>query len=123
MTERWRTPAKIAAVEEDPNRIYHDGNVYRRQIDVTYDGPTLARMRMGYLCFRCMEPQERPMPTACVLCGYDMAEYQARDLALEFEGEKHIGPSTSLDDEVAAMREKRERAERGTHFWTPPNAA
>jgi hypothetical protein len=119
LTERWRQPAKIAAVEEDPERIYHDGNVYRRQIDVTYDGDSYARMRLGYLCMRCMEPQESPFPHACSLCGYSMNDLQLRDLAEEFTGVKQVGPSTTIDEEVERLRE-RKQFER---IWTPPSAA
>lgn len=112
----------VAAVEEDPQRIYHDGNVYRRQIDVTYDGDTLARMRLGYVCFRCMEPHEVPMPTSCSLCGYAMSEYQTRDIDAEFDGTKHVGPSVSIDDEIERLRE-RKRRERLDGIWVPPDAA
>lgn len=123
MTDRWRKPATLAAVEDDPQRIYHDGNVYRYQVDKTYDAESLARLRLGYLCLRCDEPQEQAMPTSCSLCGYAMHEYQTRDIAAEFEGTKHIGPSVSVDDEIEAMRERKRREQLGETIWTPPSAA
>jgi len=112
--ERWRKPVAPVAIQQDTRRDFHDGNVWRQHIDVTISPDDLARMKLGYVCLRCWEPHERPFPENCTLCGYSMAAYQARDIEHEFEGEVHVGPSTSYGEEIERLREERER-----RIWTP----
>jgi hypothetical protein len=115
----------VAAVEHSTTHVINDGQVDRPGLDVTFDAETVARMRLGYLCMRCWEPQEQSFPHACSLCGYGMAEFQLRDFTEEFLGEKHIGPSTTLDDELEMMRDRkaRERHVGGSSIWVPDSAA
>lgn len=105
MSERWRQPAIPVAIEPTD------------QIVTLGDGRTLAlsapalrpedieRARAGYLCLKCLEPFERAWPEKCNACGAPIRREQAAYLAREY-GEIQLGPSTSLSDELAALKEK-----------------
>lgn len=107
--ERWRKPIIPIAVEDDPTSFMHDGNVLRAGYNATFDDETIERFRIGRACIRCWEPQEEAFPESCGLCGYAMREMQARDFEQEFEGEKWIGPKTTLADEYERMIENGQR--------------
>lgn len=118
--ERWRKPVIPIAVEDDPHTITHDGNVLRSGYNATFDEETIERFRVGRVCMRCWEPQEEAFPEHCGLCKYPMGELQARDFEREFEGEKWIGPRTTLADEYERMLEngKRKRHTPGGQILT-----
>jgi hypothetical protein len=101
--DRWRKPVVPVAVEHDPNSATHDGNVTRAGYHATFDADTVERFRLGRACLRCWEPLEEALPNMCPLCGYGVREYQRRDFEQEFEGEKFMGPTTSLSDEYERM--------------------
>lgn len=103
--ERWRKPIKPVAVVDDPSTATHDGNVLRAGYNATFDTDTIERFRQGYACIRCWEPQQTPFPEQCSLCAYPIRDNQPRDFAAEFEGEKWIGPTSSLSDEFERMVE------------------
>lgn len=119
--ERWRKPVIPLAVEDDPHSATHDGHVLRAGFNATFDAETIERFRQGYACMRCWEPQETPFPETCPLCRYPIRDRQREDFAAEFEGEKWIGPTTSLADEFERMvteGEKR-RHKPGSSIWIP----
>lgn len=101
--ERWRRPVRPVAVENDSSVATHDGNTYRAGYQATFDAETIERFRLGRACLRCWEPLEEAFPKACPLCGYAVGENQGRDFEQEFEGEKWMGPTTSLSDEYERM--------------------
>lgn len=126
--ERWRKPVIPLAVEDDPNTATFDGHVTRAGYNATFDDDTIERFRQGYACIRCWEPQETPFPEACSFmagtkfaCGYPMRDRQREDFSAEFEGEKWIGPATSLSDEFERMihEGQKKRHQPGSSIWVP----
>ncbi len=103
-----RVPAVKFVAEDDPTEYWSDGATDRIQAgaDVTYTKETWGAMLAGMICMRCMEPQEEEFPQECSLCSYSMKESQPRDMALEFKGEKHLGPSKPVSDFMDEAQEK-----------------
>lgn len=94
-----RVPAVKFVAEDDPSEFWSLGD--ERVVagaDVTYTKETYNAMLSGRICMRCQEPQDEDFPVECDLCGYSMKELQIRDLALEFKGEKHLGPSQPVSE-------------------------
>lgn len=112
--ERWRKPVIPKAVETDADEFYWDGHDWRKQVDVTLDPEDYERLKQGYVCVNCLEPNETPFPEACSLCGFAMRLKQKAVLEFEFRGEKKLGPSTSLSDEKERLSEWGEK-----QIWTP----
>lgn len=93
--------------EPDPTEVWSFGDDRLfGGVDVTYKKEDVLRMQAGYLCLRCMEPQDESFPLACDLCGYSMREFQIRDLAVEMKGGKHLGPSAPISDYLDALDEE-----------------
>lgn len=103
--ERWRKPAIPLAVEPvHQQRELPDG----RRIDV--HAPVLPvsdveRARLGYLCLKCLEPFEQAWPERCPVCGAPIRTEQAAFFAREYGGVVRLGPSTTLEEELARLRE------------------
>lgn len=98
--------------ENDSRAVWTDGVTDRVQLDIhkTYTGKGLRLLKEGRICLRCDEPLDPSFPLACPLCGYAVKDRQIMDIAMEFEGEKHIGPSrpvTEYLEEQDARMEKR----------------
>jgi hypothetical protein len=107
LVERWRRPAIPISLEQTDQVVtLPDGRSF------AVNAPALKpedieRARAGYLCLKCLEPFERPWPERCHVCGAPIRTEQAAYLAREY-GEIQLGSSTSLEDELAALREKEE---------------
>ena len=114
MAERWRQPVKVHKVEEDSNSADMIAGEWHRGARWTLDAEGVARIRAGYVCVMCLEPHESPFPDACSLCGYAMKARQTKDMEVEFAGSEHVGPATTLSDELARLDETSER-----RIWLP----
>lgn len=113
--ERWRKPINMIAVQEDPDSADMIGDQWYRGLTFTTDAEGWERIRTGWVCVMCAEPQEHTFPEHCSLCGYEMRERQAKDLEVEFQGENtDLGPSTSLKQELDRLDDHHER-----RLWTP----
>jgi len=93
-----RIPLPRFFVEDDPGGIWrvHQGRVHRGA-KVVLLPETLAAMKAGLICLRCMEPQDEPFPFRCTSppemgCEYRISDRQLRDIAIEYEGEQALGP-------------------------------
>jgi hypothetical protein len=105
VSERWRQPAIPLALEPvDQGITLPDGREYAIAAPVLKESD-IERARAGYLCLKCLEPFERAWPERCHVCGAPIRREQAAYLAREF-GETKLGPATSIEDELAALREK-----------------
>lgn len=94
-----RVPSVKFVAEDDPTEFWSLGDErVMAGVDVTYTKETYDAMLCGRICMRCQEPQDEDFPVECSLCGYSMKELQIRDLALEFKGEKHLGPSQPINE-------------------------
>jgi hypothetical protein len=109
MAKDPRLPAVPVEVDEDVNNVLvrADGQV-RRHALLIFEEEDVGRIRAGYCCLRCGESQYdhgAPFPEKCWICGYRMSDRQLQDFAKEFEGNVRVGPSTSIDDELAIAEE------------------
>jgi len=114
MSERWRKPAVIFDAVEGDTVVLMPSGEPMVQANVSVDDETIARLKQGYLCMNCLEPQETPFPEACSLCGYTMRANQLRDLG-EKPGnldEVWVGSRIKPEDEIARMDEHYEYEQR-----------
>lgn len=97
--------------DDDEGAVWTDGVTDRVQLDIhkTYTEEGMRRVKAGYQCLRCDEPQEYAFPMTCSLCGYAMHDRQIMDIAMEFEGRRHIGPSKPITE---YMEEQDSRVEK-----------
>lgn len=102
-------------MEPDPDHVLvsSDGSL-REHFNMIYSAEDVGRIRAGYCCLNCGESQvdhDAPFPESCWVCGFQMRDKQLKRFAQEFVGDVRVGPSTSLEDELAIMEELHERQE------------
>ena len=108
--ERWRRWEPPALIEDSLTDVVVEEGRLSRAADVTWSKEVIdGRIKAGYQCLKCCEPQETPFPEACSLCGYPMKSQQSFDFLKEFQGDKWLGPKIPIDEELAALEEKSER--------------
>jgi hypothetical protein len=115
-----RRPVIPLSVENDEKHVLlmRNGEA-RAAANITLHPDDVGRMRAGYVCARCYEAQDKAFPKACWVCGFPMADRQAEFIAKAYQGDKHIGPSSSIADELAAMEELEERQKRAQTVSAP----
>lgn len=114
--ERWRKPVKPVAVELDLTKVEYVAGRWVHPLNTTITPEDFERVREGYVCLDCWEPQPVPYPDKCRLCGCRMSppDYWHERIENEFEGWKHVGPSTTIEQELDRLDDYAERK-----FWTP----
>jgi len=107
MSERWRQPARVLDIQQSPTQgiWLPDGRV-QGEVEITLALETIERMRTGFMCVKCFEPFEEAWPERCHVCGAPIRSKQAEHFAREFGGEVHLGPNTSLEEEIAGLPER-----------------
>lgn len=106
-----RVPRPRFVATDDTHSVWHDeptGRLQRNAV-LKLDKATFEAMQAGYVCLRCLEPQEEAFPRSCDLCGYSMRERQIMDIAMEFRGGEHVGPGAPIADYLAEQEERLER--------------
>lgn len=117
MTERWREPPTVLEAEPSLGRSVRfegDDRGEMEDFDLTLDENTVERIRLGYICVDCLEPQQTPFPEACSLCGFPMLAEQVVRFARIYRGVEVLGPSVSIADEIERVNEL------GPRLWLPP---
>lgn len=110
-SERWRRPVVPLALEPVDQGFYlPDGRRFGIAAPVL-SPEDIERARTGYVCLKCLEPFERAWPEKCPVCGAPVRRDQAAYFASEFGGVSGLGPSTSLEDELAGLDERRQKEE------------
>lgn len=101
-----RSPVRIVSTEIDTENyvVNRDGEI-RRDVLVTVDEEDMGRIRSGYVCAKCYEPQEKSFPENCWVCKFPMRDRQSEFVAKGYRGNVRVGPTTSLEDEYAFMDE------------------
>lgn len=92
--------------------VWSDGVTDRLQMDhdKTYTAEGMRLLREGRQCLRCDEPHPNPpFPLACDMCGYAMKDRQIMDIAMEFDGLKHLGPSRPITEYMAEQDARMEK--------------
>lgn len=125
MGERWSAPVIPLTIEPSSTDGIHLDGVARADVEIVLKDSDVDRLRLGYVCMKCLEPHPEAFPTACRVCGYRMRKFQAEDFAKDFAGVRWLGPTTTVDDEIEAMRERkaRETHNPNSSIWVPPSAA
>lgn len=110
-----RRPAVPVEIDEDPDHVLVNSNgEIRRHVLLIFEEEDVERIRAGYCCIVCGESQVdhgAPFPEKCYLCGFPMRDKQSERFAKEFQGNVRVGPSTSLEDEMALAEEMVQREE------------
>lgn len=100
-----------------PVKVEHDTQAYdvkrngevMRAINWTLKKEDVERIRLGYACLNCLEPFETPRHLGtCPVCSYDL-DGTVYDLEKNDRGGVHVGPLTSLHDEVERVTEESAR--------------
>jgi DNA-directed RNA polymerase subunit RPC12/RpoP len=109
LAERWRKPVKVLQVEHSSEAfITSDGRI-QRGVNIVLDGESVERMRLGYVCAKCLEPFEVPWPLRCNVCGAPVASKQREFFEREFSPSVvELGPRTTMAEELERLREYRE---------------
>lgn len=106
MSERWRKPVKFLAAGQT-NEITQEADGRRfHEPELSVDAETWERIRVGYVCPKCLEPHETPFPKACGVCGLARNEQQTR-VNVMFAG--FIPDGESYADEEAALQLENEQ--------------
>jgi hypothetical protein len=110
VSERWRewqAPISIGHVHQ--GLWLPDGRVLG-EVQLTWPAEMVERFRAGYVCIRCLEPQERAWPERCSLCGYTIRRSQAEFFAHEYGGEVEL-KTRDWDAELGGLDERRRKEE------------
>ncbi len=112
-----QVPLPRFVAEEDADSVWYDEPTGRVQknVTMTFQPETIRAMQSGMICLRCLEPQSQAFPDICESyewsgCSYPIKERQIMDFAVEFEGNKHLGPAKPISEylqEREARKEKR----------------
>lgn len=123
-----RSPAVPFAVEEDTEHylVRADGEI-RRNFLAFYTEHDTGRIREGYCCLNCGTSQVdhgAPFPEKCWVCGFRMQDKQREWFAKAWQGTIRVGPSTTIDEELAIAEEMEQRKEReqtasAPSIWVP----
>lgn len=115
-----RVPLPAFVGEDHPSDLlvtFADGRTFR-DVNKTFRPEVHEAMKAGMICLRCLEPQPTafadehlPGCEGVALAGPRyMRDRQIIDMAVEFEGEKHLGPSRPISAYLDEMRAEREKA-------------
>lgn len=120
MARDARRPVIPVAVEEsDTHALLLKDGTTRSAYNITLSPEDTGRVRAGYVCVRCYETQDAPFPEECWVCKFPMKERQLEYFGRAFQGNQHMGPTTSLEDELAMLREAEEIVRREEHGFQP----
>ena len=111
--ERWRKPAVVLDVEEDPLQVVDMAGRSFGNVRITVDADTAERMRLGYMCANCQECFEIPWPEVCNFCGVFVREQQADFFARQYRGVEQLKGGFDYDEEMEHVREYEERRAKG----------
>jgi hypothetical protein len=111
MIERWAVPVIPIGIEES-GKVLRIGEI---QYDFTcfiLKEEDVERIRLGYVCLKCLEPHPKPFPERCLLCGFPMQLLQEQVFEHMYGGEVRVGPRTTLEEEMEIAKEMVERDRR-----------
>ena len=112
MAERWRKWTPPVEIVDDPHEIIVEGDQESRAYNTKWPVEVVDKIRHGYQCLKCWEPQSEPFPAECgnPVCRYPMRKQQALDFELEFRGEEQYVSDSQRDwEDLERLAEKSER--------------
>lgn len=115
--EGLRVPRPHFHAEEDADTVWLDEPTGRLQknVNLTFPKEVIEAIKSGFICLRCLEPQDEAFPEVCqsppeMGCTYPIKERQILDFSMEFEGDKHLGPARPIREYLEEQEERAERA-------------
>ena len=69
----------------------------------------VERIRVGYICIKCLEAHDIAFPDQCAVCRFPMKAKQLEEFEKTYRGEIKFGPSTTIDEEYAIAEEQIQR--------------
>lgn len=117
---RWAQPVRELGHEDRTFVLILNG--YRIEFPLwQLSEHDLERVRLGYVCIKCLTPHEQAYPEECSVCLLPIRGLQDLLFLRLFVGEMTIGPSTTLEEEFAIMVEEAERRRhnKDSHLWVP----
>jgi hypothetical protein len=111
LAERWRRPVIPIDVTQVSQGLWLPDGRVQGDVQLVLTEEDIARMRAGYVCGKCLEPFEEAWPERCPVCGAPVRTEQAAQFAREFGGEVHVGPSTTIAEEMGMLEEHRRKDE------------
>lgn len=114
-----RKPIRPIAVEEDDRSIVMMNGEERAAARLVFAQEDIERMKSGYACARCFEATEEAFPKECRVCKFPMREKQSEFIAKAYQGTARMGPSTTIEDELAAMEYLEEKQKREKEISRP----
>jgi hypothetical protein len=111
LNARGRLPYAQFVARDSVDAVWTDGVTDRPQMDysATYTPEGMRLLREGRQCLRCQEPQPDPFPAGCDMCGYPMKDRQIMDIAMEFEGDRHLGPAKPITEHLENLEQRTEK--------------
>lgn len=111
-----RVPIAKFVAAEDADSVWLDEPTGRIQknVTLTFQQDTIRAIQSGMICLRCLEPQPYAFPEVCqseeaMGCSYPIKERQITDFAMEFEGNKHLGPARPITEYMQEQELRREK--------------
>lgn len=101
-----RKPLKVLHVEHGDEIYLYGGARLGRSVRVTLDRESTDRIRSGYACAKCLAVFDLQWPLHCPECGAPVRERQLEFFQREYGGVVHLGPKTSMADELAGLHER-----------------
>lgn len=83
-----------------------------RLMEATVFGLTeeqVERIRVGYICIKCLEAHDAAFPDFCAVCRFPMRTKQIEEFTKTYRGEIKFGPSTTIDEEYDIAEETIQR--------------
>lgn len=109
MRERWRKPAEVLDIEQIHEGVWLPDGRVQGAVRLTLSEDTVERMRLGYMCVKCLEPFEHAWPERCNVCGAPIRDKQAEYFAKQYGGATKLGPTEPLDDGGIRERAAKEK--------------
>lgn len=104
--ERWRRPVVPLHIEEHGREVIWTPDGRRqRQAVFTLREEDKERMRLGYVCAKCLEPFEHAWPERCHQCGVAVRRDQAAFFAREFDPKPLDLTRTDWEAELERLKE------------------
>jgi hypothetical protein len=111
MIERWAIPVIPLGVEEAGKSLQIGSRRYDAPCYILKPDD-VDRVRLGWVCIICLEQHPEPYPEQCSHCGFPMRGYQDTVFEKLYGGEVHVGPRTTLAEEMEIAQEIVERGGR-----------
>ena len=100
---------RIIEAKDDPTLLTRETGSVRNNVLLTLHPEDVERVRLGFVCIKCLEPQREAFPEKCSLCNFPIRAEQSDYFRRFYEGETRVGPSTNMNEELDRLDDWHER--------------